>query len=228
MARRLFTFGMTAAAMLLAYGAQAQDGSCKPVFDAITRNGEKRPTTSTSSSRAPTRTRKARSTEIIFTGRKTYLRVDGQWQTSKTTAEQTLKLDEENRKNSNATCRLLRDESVDGVSAGVYSLHSESDVGNSDGQLWVSKATGMPLRQTIDVMTDPASGKTHVETALCLFGYRGAGGHQVDRRINLAGAPAFAVSESTKRSPTGEINEKTPAGFRRRGFSFPSKSRAWQ
>ena len=163
MARRLFTFGMTAAAMLLAYGAQAQDGSCKPVFDAITRM-VKTPNHQYITQSSPDPHEKARSTEIIFTGRKTYLRVDGQWQTSKTTAEQTLKLDEENRKNSTATCRLLRDESVDGVSAGVYSLHSESDVGNSDGQLWVSKATGMPLRQTIDVMTDPASGKTHVET----------------------------------------------------------------
>jgi hypothetical protein len=162
-ASRILGFGMTAAALLLAHGAYAEDASCKPVFDAITRL-VKTPNHQYLTQSSPDPHEKAHSSEIIFTGMKTYLHVDGQWQTSTTTPEQTLKRDEENRKNSNSSCRLVRDESVDGVSASLYTLHSESDVGKSDGQIWISKANSLPLRQTIDLMTDPASGKTHVET----------------------------------------------------------------
>lgn len=143
--------------------AAADDTSCKPVFDAITRL-VKTPNHQflVQSSDAPGSTRQAG--EMIFTGKTTYILHDGKWQTSTITPEETLKQDEENRKNSKTQCRALRDEPVEGVNATVYTLHSESEVGKSDGQIWISKASALPLRQKIDLAMEGIAEKNHVET----------------------------------------------------------------
>jgi hypothetical protein len=143
--------------------AVADDVSCKPVFDAITRL-VRTPNHQflVQSSDAPGSTPQAG--EMIFTGKTTYILHDGKWQTSTITPEETLRQDEENRKNSKTHCRAVRDEPVEGVSTTVYSLHSESEVGKSDGQIWISKATALPLRQKIDLSMAGIAEKNHVET----------------------------------------------------------------
>ena len=60
--------------------------------------------------------------------------------------------EEENWKNAkNVSCKYLRDESVKGESAAVYSTHNENEDTKEDGQVWVSKSKGLPLRQEEDV-----------------------------------------------------------------------------
>ena len=149
--------------------AIAADASCKPVFDAITRL-VKTPNHQflIQSSDAPGSTPQAG--EMIFTGKTTYILHDGKWQTSSITPEETLKQDEENRKNSKTSCRAVRDESVEGVSATVYTLHSESEVGKSDGLIWISKASALPLRQKIDLAMNGITEKNHVETRFVYSG----------------------------------------------------------
>jgi hypothetical protein len=149
--------------------AIADDASCKPVFEAITRlvktpNHQFLVQSSDAPGSAP------QSGEMIFTGKTTYILHDGKWQTSTITTEETLQRDEENRKNSKTTCRALRDESVEGVSATVYTLHSESEVGKSDGQIWISKASALPLRQKIDLALNGITEKNHVETRFVYSG----------------------------------------------------------
>jgi hypothetical protein len=155
--------------------AIADDTSCKPVFDAITRlvktpNHQFLVQSSDAPGSAP------QVGEMIFTGKTTYLLHDGKWQTSNVTPEETLKQDEENRKNSKTNCRALRDESVEGVSATVYSLHSESEVGKSDGQIWISKASALPLRQKIDLAMEGIAEKNHVETRFVYSGVEAPAG----------------------------------------------------
>jgi hypothetical protein len=149
--------------------AIADDASCKPVFEAITRL-VKTPNHQflVQSSDAPGSVPQAG--EMIFTGKTTYILRDGKWQTSTITTEETLKRDEENRKNSKTTCRALRDEPVEGVSATVYTLHSESEVGKSDGQIWISKASALPLRQKINLAMEGIAEKNHVETRFVYSG----------------------------------------------------------
>jgi len=149
--------------------AIADDTSCKPVFDAITRL-VKTPNHQflIQSSDAPGSTPQAG--EMIFTGKTTYILHDGKWRTSSITPEETLKQDEENRKNSKTSCRVVRDETVEGVSAAVYSLHSESEVGKSDGLIWISKASALPLRQKIDLAMNGITEKNHVETRFVYSG----------------------------------------------------------
>lgn len=158
-----------AAASIGAGAALADDASCKPVFDAITRL-VKTPNHQflVQSSDAPGSTPQAG--EVIFTGKTTYILRDGKWQTSAVTPEETLKRDDENRKNSKTRCRAVRDEAVEGVSATLYTLHSESEVGESEGQIWISKASALPLRQKIDLAMKGIAEKNHVETRFVYSG----------------------------------------------------------
>jgi len=160
---------LTALASMGTPAAIAGDTSCKPVFDAITRL-VRTPNHQflIQSSDAPGSTPQAG--EMIFTGRTTYILHDGKWQTSTITPEETLKRDEENRKHSKTSCRAVRDEPVEGVSATVYTLHSESEVGRSDGQIWISKVSALPLRQKIELSMNGITEKNHVETRFVYSG----------------------------------------------------------
>ena len=149
--------------------AIADDTSCKPVFDAIshlvkTPNHQFLIQSSDAPGSSPQKG------EMIFTGKTTYILHDGKWQASTITPEETLKQDEENRKNSKTSCRAVRDETVEGVSATVYTLHSESEVGKSDGLIWISKVSALPLRQKIELAMNGITEKNHVETRFVYSG----------------------------------------------------------
>jgi hypothetical protein len=94
--------------------------------------------------------------ETIYLGGSAYVKVGGKWSRSEWTPQRITKQEQENRQKSKSTCRYLRDESVNGDAATVYSLHSErSDVGpmhvTSDGEVWISKSKGLPLRHEMDI-----------------------------------------------------------------------------
>jgi hypothetical protein len=156
-------------AWLGASTAAAADSPCKPVFDAIDRL-LKTPNHQfvAQSSDAPGSTPHA--SEMIFTGKTTYIMHDGKWEKSSLTSDETLKREEENRKHSKTSCRLLRSEPVDGVGASVYTLNSGSEYGKSEGQIWISSSDALPLRQQIDLIVEGATGKTHVETRFVYAG----------------------------------------------------------
>ena len=162
-ARLICTLSVLTLAALDAHGAPPEEAACQPVFAAIARLVQ---TPShqfvQQSSDAPGSV--AHTSEIISTGKTIYVMHEGQWESSPMTPAQTLKRDEENRKNSKTTCRMMRRESVDGVSATVYSVQSQSQYGSSDGQIWISKANALPLRQQIDLALDGKTGKTHIDT----------------------------------------------------------------
>jgi hypothetical protein len=77
--------------------------------------------------------------------------------------EQMKEMEQRNRKNDeNASCHYVRDESVHGESAAIYSTHSESEHGKSDNQIWASKDRGLILRQETDLDTGRTNGKSHL------------------------------------------------------------------
>jgi outer membrane lipoprotein-sorting protein len=156
-------------ASLGAHVALAAETPCAPVFDAITHllktpNHQFLMQTSDQPGSTP------QPSEMIFTGKTTFILHDGRWQTSETTPDEALKREEENRKHSKTSCSLLRSEAVNGVNATVYTVRSESEYGISEGQVWISKADGLPLRQQIDVAVNGATGKSHVETRFVYSG----------------------------------------------------------
>ncbi len=64
----------------------------------------------------------------------------------------------------NRSCQYVRDESVNGESASVYSQHSEYQQGAEkvDAQIWVLKSKGLIVRSEADVDKGGANGKGHV------------------------------------------------------------------
>lgn len=49
----------------------------------------------------------------------------------------------------------------DGEAAMVYTMHSETEDSKDDAQMWISRATGFPLREEMDVDVGGAADKDH-------------------------------------------------------------------
>ena len=147
--------------LLLSAVPLAAQGNCQPVFDALSRVT----TTSThiyvTMSAVPNGSDKPRTIETIYAAGAIYTRVGGKWTRSPVTPQQVVKQEQENRQHSNFTCRYVRDELVNSETAGLYSTHAETADQKSDGQIWISKTRGLPLRQEMDVDTGGKAGKSH-------------------------------------------------------------------
>lgn len=132
--------------------------SCQAVFDAI----KTIVTTPSHSYSSGVVNGKPLSTETIYVQGKTYMRVKGKWMLSPVTPNDVLQQETQSEANSKATCQLLRNESVNGEPAAVYSLRRETGTGKEDGQIWISKITGRALRKEVDVDYGGALGKSHL------------------------------------------------------------------
>jgi hypothetical protein len=99
--------------------------------------------------------------EMIYAAGSVYLKINGKWTLSDSIKdlEQPAPVKAQNA-NSKDTCRYVKDEPVNGEMAALYSSHSETSKGKIDLQFWISKATGLPLRQE----TDSDGGKALIST----------------------------------------------------------------
>ena len=153
--------GLTFGLSLIGSTPLAAQSGCQPVDDAMNKvmtvpshiYGAMTPILSNGSTPRPSDTVH---NETIYLGGSAYVKVGGKWSRSEWTPQRIMKQEQENREKSKSTCRYLRDESVNGEAANVYSLHSErSDVGQmqvtSDGEVWISKSKGLPLRHEMDI-----------------------------------------------------------------------------
>ena len=82
----------------------------------------------------------------------------GKWTKSRFNQQAMHEQELENRKNNKVSCQHVRDESVNGEGAAVFSTHSESEDAKADGTAWISKSRGLLLRQEIGLEGD------HLET----------------------------------------------------------------
>ncbi len=150
---------LCSAALVFSPSARAQ-GDCKPVRDAI----EKMSTVSSHAYETESNPARAgtgvTNHEVISTGGTVYVLMSGKWKKSPMSSADMRAQEEENWKNAkNVSCKHLRDESVKGESAALYSTHNEDEDSKEDGQVWVSKSKGLPLREEQDV--DLGSGDKH-------------------------------------------------------------------
>src|SRR5215472_13084079 len=123
--------------------------ACQPVFDALTKAATS-PSHSYTTSTAANGSR-ATEAETIFANGQKFIRVHGKWMRIPVTSQDVLEQEKEKEEKGKSTCQLLRSESANGEAATVYSLHREYDEVTEDGQMWVSKGTGLPLRVEEDV-----------------------------------------------------------------------------
>jgi hypothetical protein len=141
----------------------APDAGCQGVLDA----GEKLFTTPfhmyMTQTSGGTENGKTMISETVLAGGTRYVMVNGKWSLSPISTDELKQLDQRNRRNAkNQSCHYVRDESANGQSAAVYSAHSESEHAKDDSQIWLSKRTGLILRQEIDLDTGRAGGTIHV------------------------------------------------------------------
>jgi hypothetical protein len=101
------------------------------------------------------------STEMIYSGGAIYVLAKGKWTRSTMTSAAMVAQQQENQRNQKATCRHVRDESVNGEAASVYQSHTESDGDKSDVTVWISKSKGVPLKEEYDLDVGGAAGKSH-------------------------------------------------------------------
>jgi hypothetical protein len=134
----------------------ASAGPCKVVFDAMLKE------TTTPHHLVTTRPGAAPS-EGIATGDAMYVKVGGVWRKSPMTMHGMLAQQEENIRSATLTsCTALPDEVVNGTPAAVWhARYEQPDLGASESKVWISKATGLPLRTEVSVQ---AGQKTSVTT----------------------------------------------------------------
>ena len=102
------------------------------------------------------------SSEMVFSGGSQYILFNGKWSPSPVSLEEMKAMEQRNRNNvKNMSCHNVRDESVNGESAALYSTHEETAHGKNDNQIWVSKGKGLILRQETDIDTGGGN-KTHM------------------------------------------------------------------
>jgi hypothetical protein len=151
--------------------AAADETNCKPLFEAMNRlfNTPSHQYLKQTTAKGG---EKSTDSEIINTGTAMYIMVSGKWHNSNATAAQLQQQEEQNRKNAKVTtCRVVREESVDGVAVTLFSAHTETDYGKSDEQLWVSKTSGLPVREIIDVdVGSDQGGKSRAEIRVVYSG----------------------------------------------------------
>jgi hypothetical protein len=92
--------------------------------------------------------------EMISTGGANgviYIMVKGKWTRGRLTPGELVKDKGQGAATTKNTCRYLRDEALNGEAASVYSSHGDSEVGQVDTSVWISKSKGLPLRADIDI-----------------------------------------------------------------------------
>jgi hypothetical protein len=128
-------------------GAQVPPG-CGPIFTANDKLAETpyHAVTTTSLAGRP------QTSETISIGEATYVLTQGQWTRSPTTPKARLAAErEELGKAKSYTCTLIGDETVDGVAATHYRTHLQSATSVSDTDVWIAKATGLPVKRETDL-----------------------------------------------------------------------------
>jgi hypothetical protein len=92
--------------------------------------------------------------ETITAGGVTYVQTSGAWRRSPMTARDQLDLLERNLATAKTySCQRVGTEPVGGVSAVVYTAHTENEGVVADSRTWIASGTGLPLRQEEDVDT---------------------------------------------------------------------------
>lgn len=137
----------TLPAVLAVLPAQATD-SCQPVFEALTKVATTPSHSYTTSTPASGGT--SIETETIFANGQKYIRVHAKWMRLPVTSQDVVEQEKEKEQHGKSTCQVLRSEPVNGEAAIVYSVHREYGEVKEDGQMWISKSTGLPLRAEED------------------------------------------------------------------------------
>jgi hypothetical protein len=100
--------------------------------------------------------------EQIFTGGVTYVLARGQWVKSPIDVVAIRNEAKKHMDEQKATCAHIRDAAVNGETAAVWKVHSETEYGDSDTEAWISKSRNTLLRTDMYLDVGGALGKSHM------------------------------------------------------------------
>ena len=105
---------------------------------------------------------KTQTSELIYFNNKTYLETAGKWRVSPMSPAKMAEIrkETEDQEIQTMTCRVVRDEVVNGEVATLYSGHQQTPDVKRDSQIWISKSRGVPLKLEMD-MDGGGKGKNH-------------------------------------------------------------------
>ena len=135
--------------------------ACQPVFDALTKVAT---TPSHSYTISVALNGGKTEAETIFANGQKYIQVHGKWMHLPVTSKDVLEQEKEKEEHGKSTCQFLRSESVNGEAASLYSVHREYEEVTEDGQMWVSKSSGLLLRVEEDFNSGSNKVKEHRST----------------------------------------------------------------
>jgi hypothetical protein len=99
--------------------------------------------------------------ESIYAAGNLYIKIEGKW-TSGGSTKDMAEMMRKKQQDHGGTCRLVKDELVDGEMAAQYSVSSQiRKAGTFNSQIWISKSKGLPLREEDDI---DIGSKTHNST----------------------------------------------------------------
>ena len=105
---------------------------------------------------------KTRNAETVYLNGAIYVMVNGRWRKSFISPKD-MAAAKKDTDQKIGPCTVVRDEAVNGEAATLYRIHSQSDAGAIDTDVWISKTRGLPLKQINSVDVGGALGKTHTE-----------------------------------------------------------------
>ena len=116
--------------------------------------------------------------ESIFIGGATYILHRGTWIKSPVNV---VAMREEAKKHldeQKATCAHIHDDAVNGEAALVWKVHSETENGNTDSEVWISKSRNIILRSDVRLDVGGALGKSHMVATYVYSNVRAPAGVQ--------------------------------------------------
>ena len=101
--------------------------------------------------------------EEVWSGNVMYIMTRGKWIKSPVDVAAMRKDQKERQEvDSKATCRHVRDETVNGESTALWSIHSVTESGTSDTNVWVSKSRNVIVQSDVHLDVGGALGKSHM------------------------------------------------------------------
>lgn len=141
--------GLAGGVLLTAAAFPVSGANADPICDTIIASMVKqagKPFSSTLTMKSPFGQRVMKS---VNTGTKLYLNIQGGWQVVTFDAKQQAAAIRKNAAAVKQTCRKLPDDKVNGEPANVFTAHVDNKGALSENKIWISKASGLPLKTEI-------------------------------------------------------------------------------
>ncbi len=88
----------------------------------------------------------AKQSTVVVTGGTMYVQVNGAWHSMPYSAQEIIDRATEKAKTSKQICQKVGAEDLNGEAATIYSHHVENNRTVADGRVWISDASGLPLK----------------------------------------------------------------------------------